>query len=169
VTGDEAQERRDADIRMCDMRHGALGDQLDTLGEHITALFVELEKRMDQRFVAQELATTTALAAAEKAVSAAMTAAEKAVLKAELLATQRAEQQNEWRQTVTDLTSTMMPRKEYEAAHINLVTQMAEVTSRVDTGAGRGAGMGSLVGWIFAGAMTLIALITIILEISATR
>lgn len=124
----------------------------NTLHDHLTAMLLELEKRMDQRFTAQETATNAALVAAEKAV-----------LKAEALASDRASQQNEWRGTVNDLIQTMMPRSEYEQAHGSMETQLASITSRMDQTQGQQKGASATVAYVFAAAAGVVAIGSLVL------
>jgi hypothetical protein len=65
---------------------------VNSLHDYFDMRFEQLELRMHERFAAVEAATKAALESAEKAVS-----------KAESLATIRAEAQNEWRGTVSDI------------------------------------------------------------------
>jgi mevalonate kinase len=138
---------------------------VSTLHDHITEILLQMERRLDDRFTAQETATAAALAAAKEAVNAAMAAAEKAVLKAEALATSRAEQQNEWRQTVTDLTQTMMPRAEYEQVHGTLVTQMSDLVTRVNIKEGKGLGSSATMVWMFVGLAGAMSVITLVIDL----
>jgi hypothetical protein len=109
--------------------------RLTSMTERINRRFEEMDEAMtsglegqwsrtQDSFEASAMATTTAMAAAEKAVNAALVASEKAVLKAEALAQHNTAQQNEWRGTVNDLISTMMPRAEWQLAHATLLTDM---------------------------------------------
>jgi len=138
---------------------------VSTLHDHISEILTQMERRLDDRFTAQETATAAALAAAKEAVTAAMAAAEKAVLKAEALATQRAEQQNEWRQTVTDLTHTMMPRAEYEQIHAGLVEKQAELADRMNVREGQGAGTKSTMVWLFIGLAGFMSVFTLVIDL----
>jgi len=101
----------------------------------------ERDRRLDQRMDAQETAVAAALAAAEKAVTAALVASEKAVDKAEVAQAKVDEGQNEFRGTLRDQASTLMPRSETE----NLIRELrglitgqageiAGLRSRVDIG-----------------------------------
>ena len=160
---------------------------VSTLHDHITQLLGEMDRRMEQRFeaqekatslafAAQEKATTTALAAADMATHAAMAAAEKAVLKAEALATQRAEQaetlaserakqQNEWRQTVSDITGTMLSKAEYEVAHGNLIERMGYENSLQAKNEGARMGTSQTITWVIAGCIATIGVVFGVLEL----
>lgn len=121
------------------MNHETPHDDLTvSLHHHFDRRFNDLEKRIDQRFDASE-----------KATQAAMAAAEKAVLKAEALATTRADQQNEWRATVTDLIATTMSREAYDAAHLTLVEKIDALTERVNRAEGTGTGAAKAVSYAF--------------------
>ena len=84
------------------------------LHDHFTERMDTLERHIDERFDSQDEATRRALESAEKAV-----------LKAESLASTRAENQNEWRATVGDLMATKLDRSEYETAHAALVKELS--------------------------------------------
>ncbi len=126
------------------------------LHEHMSLMLTGLEKRMvdhfaavDAHFATQDAATKSALESAEKAAE-----------KAERLATSRAEQQNEWRQTVTDLAQQMMPRKEHEVTHVAVDSRLADLGSRLDKSQGRGSGASVTVAWLIAGAGVAVGLVS---------
>ena len=83
---------------------------------YISQRFSDLSLQLQQRFEAQQSGLGTAMVAAEKAVNAALTAAEKAVDKAEQAQALRNESQNEFRQSLSDLSSLMWTIKEGTAA-----------------------------------------------------
>lgn len=124
---------------------------IGALHDHLERRFRDLEKLVDVRFDAQEKATKAALVSAEKAVE-----------KAEKLATSRAEQQNEWRQTVTDLTRMMMPRAEFDTAHGNLVDRMTGLCERMDRAEGRTGQTHTIIPWLIAAAGVIVAVISFI-------
>ena len=97
------------------------GWNVDSLKEHIDQRLDLLSEEIDRRFDAQEIATKTALTSAGKAVN-----------KAEILATQRADQQNEWRGTVSDLISTTVNRAEFTAQHVALMEKIDALSGRLD-------------------------------------
>ena len=123
-------------------------DQIVSLKDHIRDLRVADDLRYQQRFDAQqkaleaaalaaEKAVNAALAAAEKAVNAAQQAAEKSVAaalasaekaieKAEATQAQHNVSQNEWRQTVNDLTKTVAETARHEVQ--SLVAAIRETT-----------------------------------------
>src|ERR1700721_2104400 len=95
------------------------------------------EKAVNAAFAAADKAVTAALAAAEKAVQAASIAAErsvaaalasseKAIEKAESAQAAHNVSQNEWRQTVTDLTKTVAETARHEAE--TLVSSLRQTT-----------------------------------------
>jgi len=124
-----------------------------SLHEHMEPRFTDLERLIDTRFEAQEKATGAALASAEKAVA-----------KAESLATTRSAQQNEWRGTVNDLITTMMPRAEYAIAHKSLVDKVNDVASCLDRGEGRSTGSNTVIAWVIAGLGVAVAFVTLLLS-----
>jgi hypothetical protein len=139
------------------------------MDEKFRLLMDEAEKRNGQRFDAQQEAVSTAMTAAEKAVSAAMAAAEKAVSKAEIASERRFESVNEFRQTLSDQTSTFLTRTEYNVQHKSLGDRIDVVASShaaLDKLVGeireRGAGRNDLWGFIVGGVGLLIGIVTII-------
>lgn len=87
-----------------------------TYSIHINQRFSDLSLQLQQRFEAQQTSVSTAMVAAEKAVNAALTAAEKAVDKAEQAQGLRNQAQNEFRQSLSDLSGLMWTTKEGTAA-----------------------------------------------------
>ena len=96
-----------------------------SLREYILMLMQERDARYEQRFVAQEKASQSALAAAREAVLKAETATEK-----------RFEGVNEFRKTLSDQTNTFMPRAEYTVQHVALNEKVdaiaAQLTKRIE-------------------------------------
>jgi hypothetical protein len=84
----------------------------DTFEKHINQRFADLSLQLRERYEAQQIGLTAALAAAEKAVNAALVAAEKAVDKAEGAQQLRNEAQNEFRKSLSDLSGLMWTIKE---------------------------------------------------------
>lgn len=76
---------------------------VQALYEHTDQRFNDLEQSIERRFDSQDAATKAALVAAEKAVD-----------KAEQLATTRADDQNEWRETVNDVLAS------YKGEHVGV-------------------------------------------------
>ncbi len=83
-----------------------------TFEKFINQRFADLSLQLRERYEAQQTGVTAALAAAEKAVNAALIAAEKAVDKAEGAQQLRNEAQNEFRKSLSDLSSLMWTIKE---------------------------------------------------------
>lgn len=73
-------------------------------------------------------------------------------------------QQNEWRGTVTDIMTTMVPRSEYNLAHENLLCRLNDVSSKVNQGEGRSRGMGNVIAWVIAGASAFVAAISLLID-----
>lgn len=92
------------------------GWNFSTYSIHINQRFFDLSLQLQQRFEAQQTSVSTAMVAAEKAVNAALTAGEKAVDKAEQAQSLRNEAQNEFRKSLSDLSSLMWTTKEGTAA-----------------------------------------------------
>jgi hypothetical protein len=104
-------------------------------------------RMLDERYATQTKALDAAFKAAEQAVAVALANAEKATAKAETAADKRFDAVNEFRQVLTDQTSSFIPRVEYDAAHSTVVDQVAtmgnrlaalelRLTSRLDRGEG---------------------------------
>lgn len=82
--------------------------------ELILMMIAERDRQYDQRFRAQEIAVTAALAAAKEAVAAALTAAKEAVTKAEGAAEKRFDSVNEFRNTLKDQQQTLASKAELD-------------------------------------------------------
>ena len=124
-----------------------------TLKVYVERRFADLETLIDTRFDAQETATRAALSAAKEAVD-----------KAERLASIRADQQNEWRATVTDLTGLMMPRAEYRLAHDALCEKIETVGDRVTQVEGVKKGVNTVIPWIIASAGGIVAIVSLLID-----
>lgn len=120
---------------------------VNTLHDHLTMLISELDKRIDQRFAAQEAATKAAMLAAKEAVD-----------KAEKLASTRADAQNEWRATLDDIVGRMLSKEEYNIAHENLVQRLNYENDIVSKGVGQRAGMAQTLTWVIAGSIAIVSL-----------
>lgn len=139
---------------------------VETLFAHMTAMIGEVDRRYEQRFVAQEQALVAAFTASEQALAAAFTSAakaieeadrryeqrfegqEKAINKAEAANEKRFEGVNEFRDQLRDQGATFMPRAESESRTTQnslkidgLERRLAEattlITSRLDLMVGR--------------------------------
>jgi hypothetical protein len=108
-----------------------------SLKDYLEALLAEKDKRDQQRFAAQGEALTAALLSQEKAVQTAMIAAEKAVTKAEAATEKRFESVNEFRQALTDQTSSFPSRVELAA----LAQRVTDLATRMDKAEGAKTGV----------------------------
>jgi len=123
----------------------------------------QLKELVDVRFRAAEEAVRAALAAQEKAVAAALGAAERAVLKAEAAAEKRFESVNEFRGSLSDQASLLMPRSEAQVELRNLREKIEVLTLKVEAMSGKSAGYSA--GWlILLGAVALLGNILALLK-----
>jgi hypothetical protein len=111
---------------------------------------LERDRRLDERFDAQEKAVAAALAAAEKAVNAALSAAEKAVTKSEEAQLRVNVTQNEFRGTLKDQAADLMPRSETELLVKDLRDKVEKLSEVKDQTLGRQAGVQLSAGYLFA-------------------
>ena len=93
---------------------------VDTLRAHLTALIAELDRRVEQRFLAQE-----------KAVEAALAAAKEAVLKAEAASERRFEAVNEFRAVLTDQSATFVTRTEVDQRLLSMGEKLEAVQGQL--------------------------------------
>jgi hypothetical protein len=148
-------------------RSQGLQDQIDRRLDHFqlqvdqrfdsgTETLVALKEMLNERYATQTKALDAAFKAAEQAVAVALANAEKATAKAEAAADKRFDGVNEFRKTLSDQTTTFLPRAEYAASSSALsdrVTMNAErvsalelrLTSRLDRGDGIDAGSAATV------------------------
>jgi len=115
------------------------------LREYLERLMDEADKRYQQRFEAQSLGVNTALLAAKEAVGAALQAAKEAVAKAEAASERRFEGVNEFRKSLNDMQTTLMPRNEADRAMSAMNDKLAMLSSRMDKAEGAGGGLKA--GW----------------------
>ncbi len=117
--------------------------------EALERMLDEREERTKERFVNMD-----------RAVSAALVAADRAVEKAERATERRFEGVNEFRETLRDQASTLMPRVEYTVQHKALTDLVAINSKRIDaieSGIrGKKEGLG-LIGQIGLGIMAIIS------------
>ena len=99
---------------------------------NILDLLAANDKRYEERYEQSQVALGAALLAQEKAVAAALAAADRAVAKAEAAADKRFDTVNEFRAALSDLSATMLTRREYEAAHITLVEKVTGLEKRFE-------------------------------------
>lgn len=122
------------------------GWTVDTLRAHVESLIDERDNRYEQRFSAQQTALKDALSAAEKAVAAALMAADRAVAKAEAAAERRFESVNEFRQTLSDQTNTLLPRAEADSRFQNIIDKVESLSKSIDRREGQSRGLN--MGWV---------------------
>lgn len=146
--------------RMVDMGQGG-GWTLDTLKSYFEAVLSERDRAVLAAFTAQKSAIDAALAAQEKAVAAALAAADRAVAKAEAAAERRFEGVNEFRGQLADQQRNLMPRAEADVEFRALREKMDALTTRVDKGEGKGAGLDAGWGYLIGGVGLLLTLLTI--------
>jgi hypothetical protein len=129
-------ERRDSSL---------LSDRL--LQEELDRRMSESERMNSHRHNSLRELMINGQHAAHEAVAAALASAEKAVGKAELAAERRFESVNEFRKTLSDQTSTFIPRAEYDASNSAIESKVSinsdrvsalelRLTSRLDRGEG---------------------------------
>ena len=138
---------------------------VDTLNEYWAKIFAMAQASVDERFRATEQATKAALASAQQAVDKAERLADIRADVQDRLAADRAKAQNEWRETVQDLTGTYLSHTEYEIAHAVLVEKIDHLTARVDKHEGRGAGTSATWVWMFLGVAGVISVVTLIIDL----
>jgi hypothetical protein len=110
-----------------------------------------------ERFKDAQIAVTAALASQQKETAAAFECSEKAIDKAELAAEKRFESVNAFRQTLSEQTSTFMPRTEVDQEIRSLAAQIGALTSRIERSEGKGSGLQAGWGYLVA-ALTLLLL-----------
>ena len=131
-------------------------DDIVSLREYVEAMLVQSDLRYQQRFDAQTIAVNAAMSAAEKAINTALLASEKAVLKAETASERRFESVNEFRGSLNDMVSTLIPRKEADERFKALAEKLDALQGRIDKNEGSGAGMRQ--GWgLLIGAIGMLA------------
>ena len=156
-----------------------VAEKLADFESRFIALRTSDDLRYQQRFDAQQKGLETASVAAEKAVNAALSASDKtfavslasadrAIEKAEAAQSQHNLLQNEWRQTVNDITRTVAEtariycdasvgglRSVHDAALTSLQNELATMRSRVDKAEGSFSGIASAIAVVF-GAVSLV-------------
>lgn len=117
---------------------------------------------VDQRFSDNDKAIQAALVSQEKAVAAALAAAKEAVAKAETASEKRFDAVNEFRQTLSDQTTTFLRIPEYNAQHKALEEKVNILADRMNRTDGKSAGLdkgwGLLLGGL-GGIATIVGLI----------
>lgn len=131
-------------------------DYFERIIEERAKTETEREKSINERFAASEKAVQAALAAAEKAVTTALISAEKAVDKAEAAQLRVNETQNEFRGTLRDQASALMPRSETELMVKDLRSQIEAIRGS------RREGIGASTEVIYRFASILVAAVGVI-------
>ncbi len=134
---------------------------LSALDERISLRFDLAEQARQIALTAQETAMRTALAAQEKLVSAALESAVKAVTKAETASEKRFEGVNEFRAALSDQQRNLMSRTEASALLQGMQDKLADITTRIDRGEGRGSGLQAGWGYLVTAIGLLLTILTI--------
>jgi hypothetical protein len=138
---------------------------VDTLNEHWCKVLVLMQASIDERFRAADEATQQALDSAQKAVEKAERLADIRAEVQDRMAADRAKAQNEWRESLRDMTGTYMSHAEYEAAHAVVVEKLENLSARMDKHEGRGAGSSATWVWMFVGITGVVSIITLIIDL----
>jgi vacuolar-type H+-ATPase subunit I/STV1 len=112
---------------------------VDSLKEYTDKRLEDSDKRYEQRFIDNQ-----------QAVNAALTAAKEAVLKAETASEKRFEAVNEFRQTLADQASQLMPRNEAIQRADSNAEKISSLGSRLDKIEGRSGGFSAGWGYLIA-------------------
>lgn len=131
------------------------GLSTDNLKMHYDKVLEEMDRRYEQRFIAQESASR-----------AAMTAAQEAVHKAEVAAEKRFDSVNEFRATLADQASTLMPRAESTLRWEAVSERVTKIENLLAADVGKSQGLNAAWGYL-VGAIALAA--TVVSIIIATR
>lgn len=127
--------------------------------KHDTVL--EKFRGVEQRFMDNEKAVSSALTSQQREVSAALASAERAVTKAEVATEKRFDGVNEFRAQLADQSRTYIPRSEVEARLLAISeksdtataansSQIASMRIALENLAGRRGGISDGIGWIVA-------------------
>jgi hypothetical protein len=169
---DYAREEREAEERLCNLRHAGIDERICTLKRSCDLRWAQEEKAMLARWAG----LNERFAANDDRIRDAKVVADRAVEKAELLATDRAKQQNEWRDTVNDVIGTRLSRSEYLVQHGALVEKLDALERRHDSdltavrqvlsrSEGKGLGTNSAFVWLFIALAGAISVITLIIDL----
>jgi multidrug efflux pump subunit AcrB len=107
-----------------------------TQEDHLKEIMDERDKKYMQMFKASQDAVSAALAAVHETNN-----------KAEMAAEKRFESVNEFRSTLSDQASRLLPRSEYDSAHNSLSERVRELSARVDRQEGSKSGVNSA--WLY--------------------
>jgi len=100
---------------------------IETLKQHIDQRLVDSDKAVQAALAAADKAVASALLAADKAVASMLLAQKEAVLKAEIATEKRFEGVNEFRATLADQATNLLPRSEYMVGHNSLIERLAQI------------------------------------------
>jgi uncharacterized membrane protein (UPF0136 family) len=139
--------------------------------EHFRALetlYAERDRRYEQRFEASSTAMTAAFVAQQAAITAALAAADRAVTKAELATEKRFEAVNEFRGSLSDLTSTMMTRTE-STVLIGALTEKVELLAGfANRHEGSASSVSQLVPWVLTALFGMVGFAGLIYDLTRT-
>jgi len=138
----------------------------DTLKEHVERLYREGRRHTDDRFAAQEKATERALASAKEAVDKAERLADLRAQMQDEQSAQTKRQQNEWRQTINDITGTMVTRTEWCTAHEVVEEKLERLQMRLDRSEGSGLGKNQVIIWVFLAVASIVSILGIVLDLT---
>lgn len=102
----------------------------------------------------------------QKAVQAALQSTKEAILKAETATEKRFESVNEFRKTLSDQTSSFLPRPEYDANHKALEDKMQVLTDRANTSEGQTQGSQITKGNLYAAVGAVVAILGFLVLLS---
>ncbi len=105
-------------------------------------LLAEMDRRYEQRFKTQQDAIQAALIAQKDSVAAAMVASDRALNKAEMASERRFEAVNEFRATLADQATRLMPRSEAQQVATALDAKVSDLTDRLNRSEGNRSGVG---------------------------
>ncbi len=108
----------------------SLRDYTSARIDHIEKILDERDRRYAQRFEAQQQALNAALQAAKEGTANALAAAKEAVNKAEEASNKRFDSVNEFRQTLTDQSTTFMSKPEANARLKSLEDDVTRISAR---------------------------------------
>ena len=145
----------------------AAGWTVATLKEHFDMRYDELQKAMLAANAANKEAVASALQAVKEAGAAALAAADRAVAKSEAASDARFQNVNEFRQSLNDFASRLIPREEANARIDSLTEKIDAAAMRLTTIEGRSSGMNQYWIWIVGGIAALGALLAISSRVSA--
>lgn len=127
--------------------------ELATVSERLAAL----DRLMEAKFVTFQVLVDSQ---AEK-VALALSAADKAVSKAETATEKRFESVNEFRASLADQATNLVPRAEFVTKTEAIVEKLGDLTDRINRSEGKGAGIGAFWGWI-VGAVGVMSAVVVI-------